>query len=157
MAVYMDRAAFRAREVLGIAPHRLMSANRTGEALVMMRIERFLSALRKAGRRSVFIVDNKCGDGSLLMRAAKRARALGFVAIDAKGFDRSTERIALARAAALAWRDPAVGLGFFVRETGSPLPVQEDEADLMLAAPEEDEPEEIERVADPDGIIINHR
>jgi hypothetical protein len=157
VAVYLDRAAFQARDVLGVAPHRLMTANRTAEALDMMRINRFLSALREAGRRSVFMVDNKCGDGSLLLRAARRARALGFVAIDAKGFDRSPQRIALARAAALAWRDPAVGIGFFVRDSGSPLPVEENEADLMLAAPDEDEPDEIERVADPKGLVVNHR
>lgn len=56
----------------------------------MRRIERFLAARRKSGRRSVFIVYNKCGDGSLLIRAA------------------------------IAGRDPAIGFHFLVRAKGTP-------------------------------------
>lgn len=123
----------------------------------MRKIERYLAALRKAGRRAVFIIDNKCGDGGLLIEAARRARALGFVAIEAKGFDRSPDRVAIARAAALAGRDPAIGFNFVVREAGSPLPVEDDEADLLLAAPGEDEAAEVARVADPDGAVVTHR
>lgn len=153
MATYSARQP--AHHALGISPRRQMiQGPARGESRVMARIERFLVALRDARRRSVFIVDNKCGDGRRLIGAARRARALGFVAIDAKGFDASEERIALARATALAGRDPAIGFGFFVRRDDEALPVGEHEADLMLAAADEDEAAEIERVADPDGAIV---
>lgn len=145
MAMQWDRHAFSAPNLPA------------GDAHVMMRIERFLCALRKVGRRSVFIVDNRCGDGRLLIRVAKRALALGFVAIEAKGFDRSPDRVAAARASALGARDPAIGFSFLVRADGSPLPVEDDEADLMLAARDEDEAAEIARVADPGGAIVSHR
>lgn len=158
MATHWDRHAFSASSLLGIAPRRQLAAARAaGDAHVMRRIERFLCTLREAGRRSVFIVDNKCGDGRLLIRAAKRARSLGFVAIEAKGFDRSPDQVAAARASALGARDPAIGFSFLVREDASPLPVEDDEADLMLAARGEDEATEIARVADPDGAIVSHR
>jgi ubiquinone/menaquinone biosynthesis C-methylase UbiE len=152
-----DHRAFSAPNLFGVAPRRqLCAARAAGDAQVMMRIEHFLCALRRAGRRSVFIVDNKCGDGRLLIRAAKRARALGFVAIEAKGFDHSPGRIATARALALGARDPAIGFSFLVREDGAPLPVEDDEADLMLAARGEDEAAEVARVAHPDGTIVSH-
>lgn len=158
MATNLHRTPFPAHHVLGISPRRQSArARRGGTIHVMTRIERFLRGLRDVGRRSVFIVDNKCGDGGLLIRAAQRARALGFVAIEAKGFDRSPDRVAVARAAALAGRDPAIGFNFFVREAGSPLPVEDDEADLLLAAPGEDEAAEVARVADPDGTVVSHR
>ena len=158
MATRLRRTPFPAHHVLGISPRRQAASARPGGTThVLARIERFLRGLRDVGRRSVFIVDNKCGDGRLLIETAKRARALGFVAIDAKGFDRSPDRIAMARAAALAGRDPAIGFDFFVRDAGSPLPVEDDDADLMLAFPGEDEATEVARVADPDGTIIDHR
>ena len=133
MAMQWDRHAFSGSNLLGVAPRRqLCAARAAGDAHVMMRVERFLCALRRAGRRSVFIVDNKCGDGRLLIRAAARASALGA-------------------------RDPAIGFSFLVRADGAPLPVEDDEADLMLAARGEDEAAEIARVADPDGAIVSHR
>jgi SAM-dependent methyltransferase len=63
----------------------------------MARAEDTFLRLRKAGRRAVLIVDPACGDGALLVRAARRAEALGFVAIEALGFDRDFRRLALAR------------------------------------------------------------
>jgi SAM-dependent methyltransferase len=63
----------------------------------MARVEDTLLRLRKAGRRAILIVDPACGDGALLLRAARRAETLGFVAIEALGFDRDFRRLALAR------------------------------------------------------------
>jgi ubiquinone/menaquinone biosynthesis C-methylase UbiE len=124
----------------------------------MRSVERFLAARRKAGRRTVFIVDTKCGDGNLLIRAAMRARALGFLAIEATGLDRSPEQIVVAaeRARALAGCDPAIGFHFLVRERGAALPVEDDGADLMLAAPGEDDAAEIARAVDPAGAVVDH-
>lgn len=158
MAIYWGRQAFSVSQVLGVAPRRQMAAARAaGDARAMMRIERFLCALRNAGRRAILIVDDGCGDGRLLIRAAKRARKLGFVAIEAKGFDRSSDHVArAAHAAALAGRDPAIGFSFCLREDGAPLPVEDAEADLILVADGEGDASEIARVAGPAGVIVNH-
>ena len=158
MAVYWSRQAFSASQLIGAAPRRQMAAVRAaGDARAMMRIERFLCALRNAGRRAILIVDNSCGDGRLLIRAAKRARKLGFVAIEAQGYDRSPDHVArAAHAAALAGRDPAIGFCFRVREDGAPLPVEDAEVDLVLAAEDEDDGAEIARVAVPTALIVNH-
>lgn len=66
-------------------------------ALLMARVEDTLLRLRKAGRRAILIVDPACGDGAALHRAARRAETLGFVAIEALGFDRDVRRLARAR------------------------------------------------------------
>lgn len=78
-------------------------------------ILRALKALRERGRRSIRIVDAGCGAGDLLIETVRRARALGFVAIEARGIDRDPALIAAARAAAQPGDDAAIGLAF---ETG---------------------------------------
>lgn len=113
----------------------LAGASRNANARIMWRIDQALRALHRAGRRSVSIVDVGCGDGSLLRRAALRARALGFVAIEARGFDRSPAKVAAAREAAGAKPDPAIGFAYEVAEGAPPAPQDEaDEPDLVLAA-----------------------
>ncbi|PXA91983.1 SAM-dependent methyltransferase [Nostoc sp. 3335mG] len=75
-------------------------------------IERLLFALRKAGRRSIRIVDAGCGAGDLLIHAARHARSIGFLAIEGRGIDRDPAAIARARSTAKLLADPAIGLVF---------------------------------------------
>ena len=118
------------------------------------RIERALAGLRRKGRRAVSIVDTGCGNGRLLLRSVARARALGFVAIDAAGFDPSAANVAAARAAALMARaDPASGLQFAIRAPGAPLPVEDGDADIIIAAPADIGPDLL-RIAGREGAII---
>jgi SAM-dependent methyltransferase len=135
--------------VLGLSPHRLMLSRRTdmcvppsarhhAEACLLEQIDRAFQALHIHGRHSVFIVDTACGDGRVLIHAARRARVLGFVAIDARGFDPAPEQIALATAAARAVHDPAIGFAFTLLPTGSALPIEDGEIDLVIGAPDGD-------------------
>ena len=71
-----------------------------------------LAALRETRRCSVRIVDAECGAGTMLMCAARYARALGFTAIEAHGIDDAPALVARARAAAAQVGDPAIGLSF---------------------------------------------
>ena len=71
-----------------------------------------LKMLRAAGRRSVRIVDAACGDGALLLPILGRARALGFVAIEARGVDGDAAALARARRAAAAMADLAIAVQF---------------------------------------------
>lgn len=80
-----------------------------------------LNALRDRGRRSVRIVDAACGDGGLLVEVARRARMLGFVAIEARGIDRDPAHVAHARLTAATLRDPAIGISFEVGDAGPAL------------------------------------
>ena len=117
-------------------------------------IERALVGLREEGRRAVSIVDTGCGDGRLLLRSVSRARQLGFVAIDAAGFDPSPSSVAAARAATLMSReDPASGLSFAIRAPGAPLPIADGDADVVIAAPADIGPD-LFRIAGREGAII---
>lgn len=125
--------------VLGLAPHRLMTRRRSlartpasAQACLLEEIDRALQILHIHGRHSVFIVDAACGDGRLLLHAARRARALGFVAIDARGFDPTPAQIALATAAARGVRDPAIGFAFTLLPSDGDLPIGDGEADLVI-------------------------
>jgi SAM-dependent methyltransferase len=73
---------------------------------------RKLTGLRKCGRRSIRIVDADCGAGELLMHAVRRARQMGFLAIEGRGIDADPRLIASARRAAARHADPAIGLVF---------------------------------------------
>lgn len=96
---------------------------------------RTLVSLREAGRRSVRIVDVNCGTGDLLVQAAKRARTLGFVAIEGLGIDRDARLIARARQPASATRDPAIGLSFEIGDAREALDIEaEFPADVVLCA-----------------------
>ncbi|MEN3748207.1 methyltransferase domain-containing protein [Sphingomonas sp. HF-S3] len=96
-------------------------------------IERLLFAMRKAGRRSIRIVDAGCGAGDLLIQAARHARSIGFLAIEGRGIDRDPAAIARARSTAKLLADPAIGLSF---ESGYARAALADEAeapaDLIL-------------------------
>jgi SAM-dependent methyltransferase len=94
---------------------------------------RKLRGLRKRGRRSIRIVDAACGGGELLMHAVRRAREMGFVAIEGRGIDADPRLIANACRAAARQSDPAIGLVF---EQGDPDEAMREEAeypaDLLL-------------------------
>lgn len=94
---------------------------------------RKLKGLRKRGRRSIRIVDTDCGAGELLIHAVRRAREMGFVAIEGRGIDADPRLIASALRAAARQSDPAIGLVF---EQGDPDKVMREEAeypaDLLL-------------------------
>ncbi|WP_294331839.1 SAM-dependent methyltransferase [uncultured Sphingomonas sp.] len=99
-----------------------------------------LEAMREEGRRSIRIVDAACGDASLLLLAVRTARALGFVAIEARGVDLDGALLAQARRVAATIRDAAIDLRFYV---GTADAAMRDElafpADILLyaAAPQE--------------------
>lgn len=94
---------------------------------------RKLKGLRKSGRRSIRIIDADCGAGELLIHAVRRAREMGFVAIEGRGIDADPRLIASALGAAARQSDPAIGLVF---EQGDPDKVMREEAeypaDLLL-------------------------
>lgn len=158
--MFRSLQASSAHHVLGISPRRQMIAGRGGgKARVMERIERFLVALRRAGRRTILIADADCGDGRLLIEAANRAHALGFVVIDAKGFDPSPPQIEAAVEAAKTKGDPAIRFRFVTLDESAPLLLDEgddDRADLMLASARRPAAD-IVRVMDRDATLIRHR
>lgn len=118
-------------------------------------IVRKLAALRRRQRLSVRIVDANCGDGALLIEAARHARALGFVAIEARGVDSDAQRIARARRAAAAADDPAIGLEF---EVGDPREVLREEAefpaDLLFYEGQERRPDVLAAMARAAGRTV---
>ncbi|WP_439568062.1 SAM-dependent methyltransferase [Sphingopyxis sp.] len=88
-----------------------------------------------ARRRSLRMVDAECGDGRLLLQAARYARAMGFTAIEARGIDADPTAIRGARAAAAALRDPAIGLVFEATDLLTALAEEaEFPADILLWA-----------------------
>ena len=124
---------------------------------ILWRIDQCLRALRRLGRRSVSILDIGCGDGSLLVRAAQRARELGFVAIIARGFDRSESEVMSARALAASERDPAIGLDFEVSHGIVPHPLgDEGEPDLVLVGADPELAGEAARFSLPAAWVIRH-
>ena len=91
-------------------------------------IDAALRRLRDEGRRSVRIVDVDCGTGRRLRRVARRARALGFVTVEARG-------CAGAGGAAPRGGDPAVGWTFddAAPERALAEEAEGGDADLILA------------------------
>ncbi len=109
---------------------------------------RKLKGLHKRGRRSIRIVDARCGNGDLLMLAVRRARELGFLAIEGRGVDADPDRIAAARRRLTHEADPAIGLVF---EQGEMDRVLQEEAnfpaDLLLCAGRGGEQRRLARLA----------
>jgi hypothetical protein len=94
-------------------------------------------ACEHAGRptlhRSVRIVDADCGAGTLLIRAARHARTLGFTAIEGRGIDGVPALIGRARSAAARLDDPAIGLCFDMADLRRALDEEaEFPADILL-------------------------
>lgn len=92
-----------------------------------------LAALRARWRHAIRIVDADCACGTLLIAAARQARALGFTAIEARGIDGSPALIGRARGAAARLRDPAIGLFFDLADMRAALAAEAAfPADLVL-------------------------
>lgn len=71
-----------------------------------------LAELREQGRRAIRMVDLNCGEGALLIEAAKQASRLGFLAIEGAGVDPDPDKISAARRRAGMLHDVAIGLEF---------------------------------------------
>ena len=120
----------------------------------LWKVHRVLRELRATGRRAISILDTRCGNGDLLIRAARHARALGFVAIEARGFDALAGGIAAARVAARAWPDPGIGFVFDLRRRGGDFPIEDLEADILIGSTGLDSADELVRLVDPGGATI---
>ncbi len=91
--------------------------------------------MREARRHAVRIVDADCGDGALLLAAVRHARALGFVAIEARGVDGAPALIARARTAAATLDDLAIGVTFDNADMVAALAQEHDLAPDIVLAP----------------------
>lgn len=100
-------------------------------------VEAVLQRLRHEGRRAIRIADLDCGSGRRLVRVARRARALGFVAVEARGCARTRAEAAAAAKAASGRNDAAIGLSFDAIDPDAALAEEvEQGADLVIAADE---------------------
>lgn len=116
---------------------------------------RKLKGLRKRGRHSIRIVDTNCGAGELLMHAVRRARELGFVAIEGRGIDGDPQLIASARQAAAHQADPAIGLVF--EEADMTCAMREEAefpADLLLCPASTEDEREYAKLAHAAGATV---
>lgn len=123
------------------------------EAALLERIDRELMRLLGRGRHAVAIVDAASGDGRLIGHVVRRARALGFTAIDATGFDSDAARVAVARSIARNLRDPAIGLTFAWKAEDAPIPLDDAALDLVIAGPGDALPP-LARLTGIDGAVI---
>jgi SAM-dependent methyltransferase len=90
-------------------------------------VRRLLGRLRGARRRSVRIVDLHCGTGTLLLRSAYTARALGFVSVEVRGVDDVRTAIDYASMAAHSLADHGIGACF---DRTPPMTVLAEEAEF---------------------------
>jgi SAM-dependent methyltransferase len=104
-----------------------------GADAVTSRIDRTLLDMRAGGRRALRILDVGCADGGALIEAVLHAVMLGFVAIEARGFDSTPDLVDRARATAVGIRDPRLGLTFDVADVLAALAEEDDHgADIVL-------------------------
>jgi hypothetical protein len=116
-------------QIVARADARVAADRRWAPALRMLR------GLHKRGRRSIRIVHASCGDGTLLIHAARAARSLGFTAIEGHGVDRDPALVAAARLSAALVKDPAIGLTFEAGDGAETLTAEtEFPADLVFYA-----------------------
>ncbi len=109
---------------------------------------RKLKGLHKRGRRSIRIVDADCGAGELLLHAVRRAREMGFLAIEGRGIDADPSLVASARRAAARQTDPAIGLVFEQAEKDRVMREEaEYPADLLLCSATDAEARELAALA----------
>lgn len=106
-----------------------------GDPRITRLIADLLAEMQGAGRHAVRIVDAGCGSGVRLIRAIAQARALGFVAIEGRGFDTDADDIMIARWATRSWRDPCVGVDFERSDVAQALAREEDGGtDILICA-----------------------
>lgn len=104
-----------------------------GDRHISRQIDDALIGLRKAGRCAIRILDVGCGDGAWLISTVLRAQMLGFVAIEARGFDIVPALIDRARSIAGGIADHRIGFSFDVADAGEALAQEDDHgADLVL-------------------------
>ncbi len=116
---------------------------------------RKLKGLRKLGRRSIRIVDADCGAGDLLIHAARRARELGFVAIEGRGVDADPRLIADAQITAARQSDPAIGLVFEQGDRDNAMREECDfPADLLLCSAPRNEARAVVKLARTAGNTV---
>ena len=116
---------------------------------------RKLKGLRKRGRHSIRIVDADCGAGELLIQAVRRARELGFVAIEGRGIDSDPRLIADARQAAARQTDPAIGLVFEEGDMNRAMREEtEFRADLLLCPSFRENERELAKLAHAAGETV---
>lgn len=98
-------------------------------------VERVLLRLRDEGRRAIRVVDVDCGTGRRLAGVVRRARALGFTAVEVRGYAPSAVAAGAAARARRRRADPGVGWTFGAEEAGAALATEraEGDADLILA------------------------
>ncbi len=119
--------------VAAIAPAITADNDNPQDHAIWERIDTALRDLRARRRHAIRILDLSCGDGHWLIRTARRARALGFTAIEGRGVDRDPAAIAGATRAAQAHSDLAIGLTFEVGSLGDVLEEERDNAcDIVL-------------------------
>jgi hypothetical protein len=97
-------------------------------------IDAALRALRDRGRRAIRIVDLDSRSGKRLIRVAERARALGFLSIEARGCARSRLAAQAARRAAALHKDHAIGWHFDVTTVEPAVAAEEEGADIVLVS-----------------------
>ncbi len=118
-------------------------------------ILRKLKGLRKRGRQSIRIVDVDCGAGELLIQAVRRARVLGFVAIEGRGIDSDPRLIANARQAAFRQTDPAIGLVFEKGDMNRAMREEtEFRADLLLCPASKENARQLAELAHAAGETV---
>ena len=120
-----------------------------------------LAALRAQRRHSVRMVDADCACGTLLIKAVRHARALGFTAIEGRGIDGSPAMIGRARVAAARLHEPAIGLTFEVADLIEALADEADvPADIVLwhgSRADDNRPGLRESLAKAGDIVIGDR
>lgn len=97
------------------------------------RIAKALAEFRNHGHRSVRMLDLDCADGGRLLRAAGKARELGFVSIEGRGVSLWTAGIRHARWQAELAAHPSTDLHFEIAEPIAALASEHDgAADLIF-------------------------
>jgi hypothetical protein len=97
------------------------------------RIARALAEFRNHGHRAVRLLDLDCADGGRLLRAAEKARELGFVSIEGRGVSLWTAGIRHARWQAELAAHPSTELQFEIAEPIAALASEHDgAADIIL-------------------------
>jgi len=92
-----------------------------------------LAEWRLKGHRSIRILDLACGRGDRLIRAAARARELGFLSIEGRGVDPSPGNVRHARHRAESEAHPSTSLVFEIGEPITALAAEHDgDADMVL-------------------------
>jgi SAM-dependent methyltransferase len=117
-------------------PHRIYdfdSRYAYGDRRIWAVIDRSLVALAESGQKHLRVLDAGCGPGTWMRRVLQRAHLLGFIRVEARGFDISAEQIMLAqktagRTAAL----PGAACEFELGDITQPFPEATGSVDLCL-------------------------